>query len=398
MATCPSCGEEAGDGLFCGHCGAKVPAETASSGVAAEAPPVEAVGWTCAQCGAGNDVDARFCYACGGASQTGAVGTAPAAQQSASRDWTCASCGAIGEEDSDFCYTCGTARPGLAPSAVEGVPASVSPATGPDVQPAQAATIAADTTASTTSAPPADKVTGLGADRLPWVIAAIVVVALVAAGVAYMVGRGGGSTPPAAQTVTLGADTSSSGGGTGAAAGSGDSTSTGGSTSTSGSTASDTTATFLNDMQALIVQAGHGREGIAKATTAYSHRSMSADRAAGLIQAVIDNRNSVLKKLRAMPASSNGAAEGCRPGVHQGDALLGSSGSALSQLGVRLGKHQRRGPGQPGGGVLEAVVRQPLQPLGKPARHAPFLGGQRHLTPQTTGAGPDGPRQPPEEA
>ena len=109
MARCPSCGVEANEGRYCGYCGAKVPGE---SGIleAAEDQPQEVAGWTCDQCGADNDVDGRFCHACGGLAPSATSSAAFAAPPDAA-SWTCANCGAVDEDDSDFCYACGSKRP-----------------------------------------------------------------------------------------------------------------------------------------------------------------------------------------------------------------------------------------------------------------------------------------------
>lgn len=303
MACCPSCGKEAGVGLICGYCGARVAEEPVSAPVV-EVPSEDPAGWICAKCGAGNDLDGRFCFTCG-ATASAAVTAAVAPLRA--QGWTCTSCGAVDEDDSLFCCACGTQRPGVSQTtAAESAVAFAGPARD---APTQHVPVAPPGPQSGFVPPPpgggAAERPPAGSSRLPWVVAMVVVIAVVAAGAAYMVGRGAGGGDSPAQTASAQTVTTSSDGG-------GDSsTGSGASTADSGTANADDMTAYLGDIETLIVQAGHGRDGIAKATSAYGAHRMSADKAAALIQAVIDNRNSVLKSLRSLSMPGNAAA-GCR--------------------------------------------------------------------------------------
>ena len=219
MARCPSCGEEAGDGLFCGYCGAKAPSEPSMPEAAEVQPQEAAAGWTCSRCAADNDLDARFCHACGAGALSASPSVAASPSAPSAGGWTCANCGAVGEDDADFCYTCGSRRP-VASTAVAGVGAATSfsvtapsrgSAPGMPSQPAAGAGTgpATSTPASTPSVRPATSAPRRSS-RLPWGMAAVAVVVLAAAGVAYMVGRGEGGGTSAAQTSAVASASSDS--------------------------------------------------------------------------------------------------------------------------------------------------------------------------------------------
>ena len=64
MATCPNCGNQAGEGaVFCDQCGARMPAPEAAAPEAAPAPAGGSV--ICPACGAGNVPGEAFCDFCG---------------------------------------------------------------------------------------------------------------------------------------------------------------------------------------------------------------------------------------------------------------------------------------------------------------------------------------------
>lgn len=305
MGRCPSCGEEAGDGLFCGGCGARTPEEPVAP------PPTEAlsagelVDWRCSQCGVDNESEARFCYACGAPAPSVPAETLPSAPP-APETWACASCGAVGDADAEFCHACGTQRPRAGTSAAATVAGPIQRAPAPP-----------DWEATQSSSPPPHH--GQSAaprdpgrpSRLLWLIAAVVIVALAAGGVAYVLARGNGLDAPPVQAVS--ADSATSSTGTGAESGSEPSPGSGASSATS----SEDTAAYLQSVETLIVQAGRGRHGIADATARFAAHKMSASKAASLIQGVIDNRTAVLGALKSMSPPADAEAASCRQAFMQ---------------------------------------------------------------------------------
>jgi hypothetical protein len=279
MAQCPSCGRDVrDDAAFCNYCGAKVVADPNPAPVTTVASSAQDY-WVCSQCSIENAAEDRFCSSCG-TERADAAAQAPSPAQyafspapSAQDYWVCPRCSVENTVDAAFCSNCGVAR---AETAQPGA-SSVQPA---DAGPWQA----------TAAAPPTH------ASRRWILIVAVLAAVAVGAGMAFVLlrpeaGTGGGDAPASASG--------------GAAA-----SSQASSTSATGSEQSDM-VTFLQDVKALIHDAGQGRSGIGDATAAFRSGNIGRSEATRKIQAVIDNRSGVIRGLEGLTLPDDPRASRC---------------------------------------------------------------------------------------
>ena len=274
MAVCRSCGSAVpGTSDYCIHCGAPVgdaPAGDATvAGPPAAAAPPASPPWTCPACSAENSGGVRFCHFCGSLRpDTDATVRAPRGPAA------------------------GPPSPG--PTAYDPAP----PAAYPPASPPPSAPVPA---AARNSGPSAGRSRG----RPLLLLVALIFAVAVGGGLAFLLlhDRGGspGTTGDSSLTPTPTPSTKPS------------QTPPPGSPTPSSTPSSDSElAVLVQDPEGLARQAGRGRDGIARATSAYASQTMSRSEAAATIQDVIDNRQSVLDQLRALPAPSDGAARQSR--------------------------------------------------------------------------------------
>lgn len=126
MPSCPSCGKSVvGDAAFCGYCGASTAAPIASEPAGSAPQRSDADYWICSSCHSENLVGDAFCQTCGvpravaappASSPHSVVAPSAAPQAGVALDsgtgpvpagLICTSCGASNESDASFCYACG---------------------------------------------------------------------------------------------------------------------------------------------------------------------------------------------------------------------------------------------------------------------------------------------------
>lgn len=138
MATCPSCGRNVVvDAAFCGYCGTRIAAEPADVYASAPQRPASEY-WVCHACHSENLVVDAFCQNCGAAKESAALAGSVAvgagsvgprstgASAAAVTGPSCSVCGAANEADARFCFACGVPLDGLVAGA--GAPAGPAPA------------------------------------------------------------------------------------------------------------------------------------------------------------------------------------------------------------------------------------------------------------------------------